>query len=200
MDAKERSQSVDELLDAALARHRNAQPRPGLEERVLARLRAEQRPKPWLGWTWRLAAGLAVFAIVLATAHWARRTVFAPGTPARISGSPAMETSKSATSTSTLQPDATKPAASHTARRIMSRGIRQVALRRVMVEPRRSVFPSPAPLSEQERLLIAYLKLDSSPELLAFHSGDEEIEGIQIKPLEIKPLETESAQSENVTN
>ncbi len=199
MDPREHHTFVDELLDSALARYRSAEPRPGLEERVLGRLRAEPEPKPWLGWTWRLAAGVAVFAIVVATAHWARWTVFAPGTPARISGGSPTEMSKSSASVSVSRSEVTKPVASPTARKMKSRTVRQAALRRV-AEPRGDVFPSPAPLSEQERLLIAYLKLNSSRALLAFHSGDEEIEEIQIKPLEIKPLETESAQLENISN
>ncbi len=199
MDPREHHQFVDELLDFALARYRSAEPRPGLEERVLGRLRAEPQPRPRFGWAWRLAVGVAVFAIVVATAHWARWTVFAPGTPARFSGGSPTETSKSSTSVSASRPEVTKPVASPTARKMKSRIVRQAALGRV-VEPRRDVFPSPTPLSEQERLLIAYLKLNSSRALLAFHSGDEEIEEIQIKLLEIKPLETESAQLENVSN
>lgn len=200
MEDKKHEQFVDNLLDASLARRRSGEPRAGLEQRVLARLRAEHEPRPWFRWSWRLAAGLAAFAIVVATAHWARRTVLAPGTPTRSSGSPAMETSKAAALTSTLQPDTTKPAASHTARRIMSRSMRHVASQRVMIEPRRSVFPSPVPLSEQERLLVTYAKLSPPPNSLTFHPGDQEIEEIQIEPLEIAPLKTEAAQSENVTN
>jgi hypothetical protein len=200
MDDRDRNQFVDELLDATLARYRGAEPRLGLEERVLTRLRSEQQPQPWLGWTWRLAAGVVVFAIVLATAHWARRMVFAPGTPARISGSSPTEPSKSATSASILQPDATKPVASHTARRIKSRSMRQVALRRVMAEPRQDIFPSPAPLSKEERLLLSYMKLGPPPASMGLHKGSEEIEEIQIPPLEIAPLKSESVQLENEIN
>ncbi len=200
MDDRDRDPFVDDLLDAMLARHRNAEPRPGLDERVLARLRAEQQPKPWSGWTWRLAAGVAGLAIVLATAHWARRTVFAPGTPARSSGS--SEMSKSSTSVSASRPEVAKPVASHPARRTTSRTVRQAAPIRSGrgVEPRREVFPSPTPLSEQERLLIAYLKLNSSRDFPALHSADEEIEEIQIKPLEIVPLKSESSQPDNEIN
>ncbi len=200
MDDRERHQFADDLLDAAPARHRSVEPRPGLEERVLTRLRSEQPPASWLGWTWRLAVGVAGFAIVLATAHWARRTVFAPGTPARGSRILLSETSKSAASASPLLPDATKRVAPLTAWRATPRTVRQATLPRGGAEPRQGTFPSPAPLSEQERLLMSYARLSPSADSLTFHAGDREIEEIQIKPLEIAPLETLSPQSENVTN
>ena len=200
MDDRDRDQFVDELLDATLARYRRAEPRLGLEERVLTRLRSEQQPQPWLGWTWRLAAGVAVFAIVLATAHWARRTVLAPGTPARISQSTSTEPSKLASSASPSWPEATKRAASHPAGPSISRTVSQAASRRAGAEPRQDIFPSPAPLSKEERLLLSYVKLGPPTDSMGLPKGSEEIEEIQIPPLEIAPLKSESVQLENEIN
>ena len=56
--------ALDDQLDAALAQYTAIEPRAGLENRVLARLKAEQdRPTavPW----WRWAAVVAVAVIVM---------------------------------------------------------------------------------------------------------------------------------------
>src|SRR5215831_16951696 len=56
---------VEELLEASLAHYRSAEPRPGLENRILAQLRAAPKASPWRVWLWRLGAGLAAVAVVL---------------------------------------------------------------------------------------------------------------------------------------
>ena len=56
---------IDELLDAGLAQHRGVEPRPGLENRVLARLHAEQKVPPWLAWAWRIGAGVVAIGVVV---------------------------------------------------------------------------------------------------------------------------------------
>jgi hypothetical protein len=66
---------AEQLLDATLAHHKNAEPRWGLEERILANLRT-QPPTPQRMW-WKWLPVLAATAIVLAvalTAHVLRRS------------------------------------------------------------------------------------------------------------------------------
>ena len=82
MEGGEHNRFVDELLEAALARYRSTEPRPGLEERVLANLRASPRPAPWLRWTWlpaATAAALAIAVVVLSLVH--RHAQHAPAPP-----------------------------------------------------------------------------------------------------------------------
>ena len=90
----DREKHLDAILDAALALyHRDAEPRTGLEDRILANLRTQplaQRPR-WLAWPWMTAAAV----------------------------------------------------------------------------PHQEVFPSPAPLSQQERLLLSYVKLTPEKVLIA---------------------------------
>jgi len=64
--AKRDERFVDELLDSALAQYAQAEPRPGLEGRLLARLRSEPDPAAF-GWRWlpMAAAAAVVFAAVL---------------------------------------------------------------------------------------------------------------------------------------
>jgi hypothetical protein len=57
---------LDQLLDAALAKYATAEPRTGLEERVLANLRSERAQVPdrkW--WRWSATAAAAAIAIVV---------------------------------------------------------------------------------------------------------------------------------------
>jgi hypothetical protein len=62
---------IDRVLDAALAKYASAEPRQGLDERVLANLRAEQARLPdraW--WRWSVMAALAGLVVVAVTLTW----------------------------------------------------------------------------------------------------------------------------------
>ncbi len=192
MDPRERNQFVDELLDSALARYRSAGPRPGLEERVLARLRAGGQPRPWPGWAWRLAAGVAVLGIVLAMGYLARRSINMSSTP------PAPTAVAEARKEPTPRPAVPQVIAkSHTSGRPASQIPRRATPRHASAEPRKDVFPSPAPLTDEEKLLLCYVRGTPAAVLIALSMHNEEMEDIQIKPLEIPPLDTESARSQN---
>lgn len=56
---------LDRLLNATLASYANVNPRPGLDERILANLRSEQ-PVVHASWHWGLAAAVAAILVVLA--------------------------------------------------------------------------------------------------------------------------------------
>src|SRR5574341_491526 len=60
---------VDELLDSALAHYAQAEARPGLEGRLLARLRAEPEPAAF-GWRW-LPLAAAASVVVAAALYFA---------------------------------------------------------------------------------------------------------------------------------
>ena len=61
----------DELLDEVLREGGQAIPRPGLETRVMARLRADERPAPgWLKARWLTAGAKAAAACVVAAVVW----------------------------------------------------------------------------------------------------------------------------------
>ena len=67
--ADENWDRLDRMLEAALAKYAAAEPRPGLEDRVLANLRAERTRMPvhaW--WRWSVAAVLAVVIVAMALA------------------------------------------------------------------------------------------------------------------------------------
>lgn len=198
MDPRERNQFVDELLDSALARYRSAEPRPGLEERVLARLCADGQPRPWPGWAWRLAAGVAVLGTVVLAVLLRRTVHITPGSPGPNSS---VEARKMNSPPSGLKAAFVEPIAkSHPTRRASAHLTRQLRSQRVGAEPHKDVFPSPAPLSEQEELLLRYVRENPAPVLMALQRATDALEEIQIKPLEIPSLDFESEPAENENN
>ncbi len=195
MDPREHHQFVDELLDSALARYRSAEPRLGLEERVLGRLRADGQPRPWPVWAWRLAAGVAVLGTVVLAVLLRRTVHITPGLPGPNSSVEArkMNSPPSGSKAAFVEPIAK----SHPARQASAHLTRQLRSQRVGAEPHKDVFPSPAPLSEEEKLLLRYVRESPAPVLMALQRATDALEEIRIEPLEIPSLDFESARSQN---
>jgi len=149
---------LDQELDAALFQYAAMEPRAGLEERVLANLAAQREhvvARVW--WRWPAVAAAVVVIVVAASLLWksGRPT---PSTTAHHS-STAVEGSHQPTVQAAdlgggkpIRP--AHPASSK--RPISRRGADPRAA--VVAEPRLEQFPSPQPLSEQEKLLVRYVK------------------------------------------
>ena len=151
---------LDPVLDAALARYAAVEPRPRLEERVLANLRTE--PAPVTGrarWRWGLAGALAAIAIVAMALAWsAGRSAHLP-----MANYPA--------TTEQIRRPANPPAAAAGERLLGNTPTRAthsggaIAVRRAapraqavaQADPKLDVFPSPRPLSEEELALAQYV-------------------------------------------
>jgi len=212
MHENEHNRFVDDLLDAGLARYRNVQPRPGLENRILARLRTEQVVAPWRTDAWRIGAGLAaagaILALVFAAYRWrlqapisvtqpprpVRKVVASPKTAAvlpaqsftRHHRDPGLErfaelqrgradlVSKSAPVAHFGKPGNTEVAQSPAPQK----------------EPRRDVFPSPAPLSQEERLLVSLLRQSPKETWPEFPEQGEAMSSLRVPDLKTPPLET----------
>jgi hypothetical protein len=129
---------INRLIDAGLERY-TAEPRAGLENRILARVREQQRERhpgwPMWMWAWTVAVGVIVLTLWLELV----RKPQAPAPP-RV----ALESPR----TPPQAPPA-KAAVENPPRR------RRVASMQVApsVAPHLAQFPSPMPSSEQERLL-----------------------------------------------
>jgi hypothetical protein len=190
---------VDELLEASLKQYRGEEPRSGLEMRILAAVRTQERAARlrWLGWAVAVCAGILV-AIAL-TLHFAR----APHR--QLTPSAELSPKESGARRAPLQ--AAKPPAPAMAsqQRALSgpprpvAGVRRVATRRSRPEQ----FPSPLPLTEQEKLLLAFLEKATEPDLVAGTNetdvapvSDLEISRIKIAALEIKPLDDSQSEQE----
>ena len=109
---------VDAWIDASLNQYGEAEPRPGLEGRVWANVRAERR-------------------------------------------------------------------------RRLERGRRSTAA--AADEPKLEQFPSPRPLSTQERLLLLYLRETPQQEVLSAASSAESLDDLQIKDLTVAPTDAPTA-------
>jgi hypothetical protein len=155
MKSDERDE-FDSLLDAALANYANVEPPPGMDERIVARLRASDR-RAGFGW-WRWAAvAIPVLACLVAVFAYRDRP---PLEPPRVAW--------------------TVPPAPVLARPVAKR----VRLARPAPLPRREVFPTPTPLTSEERALLALVA--QSPELareLLTPTEPKPIEPIKIEPI-----------------
>jgi len=187
MDPNDKDRFVDDLLDASLRRYRSEEPRAGLENRILANVRASDRalqPRRWV-WAWTLAASATVLILAVVVLRFTSR--------------PASRTAGTLPALQTIAPKpepqkmvAVAPWVSH----IPGRPVR--ALRSPAPESRRpEQFPTPSPLSEQEKLLLRYVESMPLPEL-AIQTGTKQTEQLSIPKLRIAALEIKPlAESEN---
>jgi hypothetical protein len=145
---KERD-DLDRTLDAALAKYASVEPREGLEERILANMRAastRDAQRAW--WNWGFAV-LAAFLLLAAALVWQ----WNKPTQAPIANHP-----------STLKQAPVAPDLAHRdgnnvpQRSLPRRTARHQPEREVVAaNPKLDVFPTPLPLSEQEKILAAYV-------------------------------------------
>lgn len=153
---------LDRLLDAALARYANVDPRPGLDERILANLRCEQ-PVAYGWWHWGLAT--AVAAILVALAFGLRSGRLNPA----VSNHPVADHPMSNRPQKNLSPPNPAPEvrqASDDDRDVVHRPTPRPVLRSrvlrhetgVPKNPKLDQFPSPQPLSAEEIALAQYVR------------------------------------------
>lgn len=153
--AEMKRDELDRVLDAALAKYAAAQPRQGLEERVLANLRAERAKVPYRAWWHWSVMALTAAIIVAITFAWRSgerpHPLVADHLPVR---TPSVE-----------QPGprvAAKTGANNVHPHASSLAIRQAThrARHKVVEPgnpKLDQFPSRQQLSEQELALARYV-------------------------------------------
>ena len=169
MADQEKDKQMDEMLDSLLANYSSAEPRPGLETRILANLReAENKaPQGWWNFKW-IWAGVMAAAIVIAMALVSVRHRVTPPT------NTVVETRQPAPQPQVL-PQA--PVAPQTSARVPRHkpsavpAVRQNAA--LALNKRPAIFPTPTPLSEQERLLLQYYSHTPREELIAQSHPDE---------------------------
>jgi hypothetical protein len=192
MDEKERNQFVDELLDASLAGYSTVTPRPGLEGRILAHVRAAQARRSWFVWAGWLGAGATAALIVIGVFSLAHRVTI-PAPPKTV------EVLKPGVGLGLRKgPVAGPPSQQIKApRKPEIQRARSVNALVTRAEVRQPVFPSPAPLTSEEKLLMQYVHATPAAVLSAPSTETAQIAEIQIKDLEIPPLADETADSKN---
>jgi len=193
MGNDKRDPFVDELLEASLKQYRGEEPRAGLEMRVLAGVRNREcaARRRWLVWAVACCAGMLAAIVLLF--HSARAPIrhpipSAPGA-LRAPLQAANSRARSGSADSHLWSPRLVPGPKEKPRTAKA-GVRATK------PARPEQFPSPVPLTEQEKLLLAYLGKTTKPDLVAGTNATEvapvtelAIPGIRIADLEIKPLD-----------
>jgi hypothetical protein len=139
-------------LDAALAKYTAIEPRAGLEDRILANLRAERgdsQDRAWL--RWGVAAVFATVVLVIIGLAW-RTAISAPTVAHR---PPAM---KPQVKLPAPEIGSNRPPDSYSTVKPLAHRSKRAA----PANPKLDQFPSPQPLSEQEKILARYV--DAYPE------------------------------------
>ena len=144
----------DRMLDTALAKYAAVEPRAGLEERVLAHLRAEALRRSRHAWLqWGLAgtlAAIAVIAVLVWTSSRASHPVIATHPPDAIQR-PSIQETKPA-------PHETDEVAVAKAASMRKPAARRALASRAGILPKFDQFPSPQPLSAEEIALAKYVE------------------------------------------
>ncbi len=144
---------LDRALDAALAKFAAVEPRAGLEQRVLANLRTAPRQVPdhaW--WRWGVMAAVAAMLLVAVALGW--RTGKPPHPAVADHPSPASQGPQPRRQVvSNGHENEVQPHVPHH----LQTATHHAQLPVVAAVPRLEQFPSPLPLSEQERILASYV-------------------------------------------
>ena len=173
------SAEADRELDAALARYGVAEPRAGLEGRILANLasvRAERgRSVASTPWLWPAVGVLTVALIGAAATMWRSGGMTQSPAPVAQKSEPAVRSAPVANATAAAG-DIEKqvaPVATERGVRRMAPSAKFVAVKTTEKEPKLEQFPSPEPLSEEEKLMIRYAADDRDALLVAQARADE---------------------------
>jgi hypothetical protein len=190
---------LDDQIDAALARYAAVEPRPGLQERIFARLRVQRKSSTsmaWWGWAGVVAAAILMGTLLL----WKRerprderivrhQPSLQQGTDRQVAVHPALPKSEQSAVRVSVQ-----RSRSHSARETPVRSSEPNVTRRhepvrllatrvaqprkvVAANPRLDQFPSPQPLSEEEIALAQYVRnFPKEAQLVAQEQEEFEIE------------------------
>jgi hypothetical protein len=163
----ENDHKLDEMLDAMLSAYSSADPRPGLETRILAGVKeqAANSTSRWrFRWTWAVAA-LATAALVMMAIYVSRIQTRPVEPQVAIRPQHQQMAMPDLAEKSLPLPKATASHPSTRRQRTTARLLRPSANQVIAI--RQDVFPSRSPLSEQEKLLLRYLTRTPREELIA---------------------------------
>jgi hypothetical protein len=158
MPDQNEERKLDDLLDSALSAYSQVEPRSGLEARILARVRdsVEQSPARWWTVRWLVAGTVAIVALVLIVLFL--RPVQKPAqVEVQRTNPPAIQP----------QPESNRMTAKDAPGRKERRQHHGQPQQELARRDRPSVFPTPMGLSEQDKLMIAYLEQTPKEEVIA---------------------------------
>ena len=182
--SEEKERFVDEILDKALANYSQAEPRMGLEGRVLARLEEEKTASARVWWRWAWAPAAA--ALLIAGGLYLARPK--TGTPSKVAVQP---TPPVTTTAPAPQPPVAQTAAQGKPRVRPSSQPRPALAVAAAKQPQ---FPAPQALSEQEKLLLAFVRLQPQAAAQQAQAAGQPLAEVKIEPLDISPLNPDEDQ------
>jgi hypothetical protein len=146
MADQEKERHLDDLLDSLLSQYASTEPRPGLETRVLASIRQARRVEKvrWkgLGRWWAVGAvTVVVTAALIVFSFYGGRS------------HPAKKQIQRAAQQRTIP----APKGDFGLGPAIGRSVKHARRQVHLAEVKKEVFPTPAPLSQQEKLLLRYL-------------------------------------------
>ena len=176
MDDKEK-RFVHDLLEASLRRYASAEPRLGLEGRVLAGVRVRQEAaRRRTMWAWGRGDGRRG-----RDDNAARDCTAMPSTHA-IAGDREIDIASFCAALADIPPPAQPP--------LSPRPRRPKLVSRIDTRPQQ--FPTPRPLSEQEKLLLMYVKsLEASSEISVPATDQRADHDLEIAPISIAAIKIE---------
>jgi hypothetical protein len=195
--ADETQDELDRVLDAALAKYAAAEPRAGLEARVLADLRAEREQVPdrsW--WRWSAVAVLASVVVVAVTLAWRSGRPSLPvvkndpSAPANVSKEPKRQVASDGVGSGVRPP---RPG---TGPKVAVSPNVPIAV----AHPKLGQFPSPHPLSEQEKILQNYVAKYPEQAVLVARARSEELRRDQLEEMQAFPAGDPATDSEERNN
>ncbi len=166
---------AEDLLEASLREHHRAEPRAGLEARILAGVAARERAGR-RRWLWMFAAAAAAVVLVVTGVRGLRHRP----TPVPVASQAAAPQPPPATFA--FSPPKTA------APRVQRKSLRRIAAR----PSQPAHFPTPRPLTQQEKLLLVYTqvvpkKVLATP-ITPPPTQNLDIPDVNIAALDIKPL------------
>src|SRR4029077_10641350 len=170
MNDHKKDKQLDEMLDSLLATYSSAEPRPGLETRILANVSGEAEKTgsaAWWNFKWVWAGAAVAAAIVVAALLIGGHRRTSP--PERAIVQTQQPSHRQPEVTHSLPPEPASSGGQRPKSRVPSQS-QDAALAR---SQRPGVFPTPTPLSEQEQLLWRYFAGRPREELIAQSHADE---------------------------
>ncbi len=186
MEPENQEPLVEQWLDTGLKRYGEAEPRLGLEGRILARLRTEQARRASPSWQWWPPLAAIVIVAAVALPLLTRKPIPTRSVPV---ATYSVETGSAALRQPTVgfrRPDTTA----------QLQGRRKRIQRQIAPAPAKPLpeqFPLPRPLSPQEELLLAYVEQVPAEEVAVAADRTRRASDLQIDDLEIAPLSAEQA-------
>jgi len=179
MDSMDKEREGDQWLDGALVKFGKAEPRTGLEGRLLTTLQVSSEQRAARRARWILGAAAATAAVVVAIS-------FGPRSAERllqpIAAAPTMAPSAS--------PAPSFPRAHPKGANVPHmRGLARISRHEVPAAPRMEQFPSQRPLSREEQTLIQVLQSPAKQEFLARNDAHGPLNDLQIGSLKTPSLE-----------